>query len=67
MNNIGITNFLFAHAAKKPASFHMPGHKGTRFYKKNGYSKFMKNIADYDIILSLEIAVLRGINDKLSS
>ena len=49
MSDIGVTNFLFAHAAKKPASFHMPGHKGTKFYKKNGYSKFMKNIADYDI------------------
>lgn len=49
MTNIGITNFLFAHAARKPASFHMPGHKGTKFYKKHGYGKFMKNIADLDI------------------
>ena len=49
MSDIGVTNFLYAHAAKKPASFHMPGHKGAKFYKKNGYSKFMKNIADYDI------------------
>ncbi|MBQ6495743.1 MAG: hypothetical protein IJI74_01085 [Firmicutes bacterium] len=49
MNNVGITNFLFAHAAKKPASFHMPGHKGAKFYKSNGFGKFMKNIADYDI------------------
>jgi len=49
MSNNGITNFLFAHAAKKPVSFHMPGHKGTKFYKKHGYGKFMKNIADLDI------------------
>ena len=39
MSDIGVTNFLFAHAAKKPASFHMPGHKGTKFYKKNGFKQ----------------------------
>ncbi len=49
MNTPGITNFLFDHASKRPASFHMPGHKGAKFYKKNGYGKFMKNIADLDI------------------
>lgn len=49
MKDIGITNFLVEHASKKPVSFHMPGHKGAKFYKRNGCGKFMRNIADYDI------------------
>ncbi len=49
MRDTGVTDFLFAHASGKPVSFHMPGHKGAKFYKKNGYGKFMKNIADLDI------------------
>lgn len=49
MKDIGITNFLVEHASKKPVSFHMPGHKGAKFYNRNGCGKFMRNIADYDI------------------
>ena len=48
MNN-GVTHFLFEHASIKPVSFHMPGHKGARFYKHHGYGKFMRNVANYDI------------------
>ena len=50
MEQAGITRFLMAHAAEKPVSFHMPGHKGSKFYRKNGFGAFMKNIANYDII-----------------
>lgn len=49
MSNKGIFEFLKQHAGESPVSFHMPGHKGASFYKKTGYSSFMKNIADYDI------------------
>lgn len=49
MSNNGVFSFLKEHAGKSPVSFHMPGHKGTEFYKKNGYRDFMRNIADYDI------------------
>ncbi|MDO4870077.1 MAG: hypothetical protein Q4A65_07350 [Bacillota bacterium] len=49
MKTNGLTNFLFSHASAKPASFHTPGHKGAKFYKRNGFGKFIKNAADYDI------------------
>ncbi len=44
-----IANFLLAHAARDPVSFHMPGHKGARIYKRFGYESFLNNIMDCDI------------------
>ncbi len=41
--------FLRQHAAKDPASFHMPGHKGAGFYQRLGYGDFMKGFFDYDV------------------
>ena len=44
-----IREFLMEHAALDPVSFHMPGHKGSRIYKENGYGSFLGNIMDCDI------------------
>lgn len=49
MKENGIRRFLETHASVSPVSFHMPGHKGSRIYKKYGYEKFTGDIADFDI------------------
>lgn len=49
MSSKSITGFLAEHAALKPVSFHMPGHKGSRIYRKYGYGDFIENLVDYDI------------------
>ena len=49
MKNKSIREFLMEHAALDPVSFHMPGHKGSRIYKENGYGDFLDNIMDCDI------------------
>lgn len=41
--------FLREHASKKPVSFHMPGHKGSGFYKRFGHEDFLDHFFDYDI------------------
>lgn len=41
--------FLKCHADKTPVSFHMPGHKGSRLYKRFGYTEFLENFMDWDI------------------
>ena len=45
----GIRQFLAEHAALEPVSFHMPGHKGSRIYRENGYGEFLDIIMDCDI------------------
>lgn len=45
----GIRQFLAEHAALEPVSFHMPGHKGSRIYRENGYGDFLDIIMDCDI------------------
>ena len=45
----GIRQFLLEHAALEPVSFHMPGHKGSRIYRENGYGDFLDAIMDCDI------------------
>ena len=47
--NKGIRQFLEEHAALEPVSFHMPGHKGSRIYRENGYGEFLDIIMDCDI------------------
>jgi lysine decarboxylase len=42
-------DFLSAHAANDPISFHMPGHKGAALYRRFGFEAFLKKIADFDI------------------
>ena len=44
-----ITQFLIKHAETKPVSFHMPGHKGSRIFRENGYGSFLDQIMDCDI------------------
>ncbi|MGN0710318.1 MAG: aminotransferase class I/II-fold pyridoxal phosphate-dependent enzyme [Anaerovoracaceae bacterium] len=44
-----IVNFLLSHKNCNPVSFHMPGHKGSRLYKRFGYEEFLESIADCDI------------------
>ena len=45
----GIRDFLLLHGQQKPVSFHMPGHKGARIYRENGYGDFLDRIMDCDI------------------
>ncbi len=45
----GVTQFLMAHAAAEPVSFHMPGHKGSRLYREYGYEAFLDRIMDCDV------------------
>lgn len=47
--NKGIRDFLLLHAQQDPVSFHMPGHKGSRIYRENGYGDFLDHIMDCDI------------------
>ena len=47
--NKGIRQFLEEHAELEPVSFHMPGHKGSRIYRENGYGEFLDIIMDCDI------------------
>ena len=47
--NKAITTFLTEHADRNPVSFHMPGHKGSRLYRENGYGDFLDKIMDCDI------------------
>lgn len=49
MNTTGITQFLIDHAGRDTVSFHMPGHKGARLYKRFGYDSFLDNFVDCDI------------------
>lgn len=44
-----ITEFLLEHANKQTISFHMPGHKGSAFYRRFGYGEFLNKIMDCDI------------------
>lgn len=48
-NQKSITSFLLQHQNCKPISFHMPGHKGSKIYRKFGYEQFLDNIMDCDI------------------
>lgn len=49
ITNTGITQFLMDHASRNPVSFHMPGHKGSKLYRENGYGRFLDQIIDCDI------------------
>lgn len=45
----GVTGFLVEHAGHSPASFHMPGHKGSDIYRRYGCGDFLDVIMDCDI------------------
>ena len=44
-----VESFLRKHAAKRPISFHMPGHKGSKLYRSLGYGDFLDRFMDCDI------------------
>jgi len=44
-----IYEFITNHRKKDPVSFHMPGHKGSRIYRRFGYHEFLDHVMDYDI------------------
>jgi lysine decarboxylase len=44
-----IYDFLKSHEERDTVSFHMPGHKGSRFFIENGYGDFLDSVADRDI------------------
>ncbi len=44
-----IKDFLTDHAAGKPVSFHMPGHKGSGIYLRCGYGDVLDRLIDMDI------------------
>lgn len=46
---MAITDYLLRHQATNPVSFHMPGHKGSRLFRRLGYDAFLDNIVDIDI------------------
>ncbi|MGP1570378.1 MAG: aminotransferase class I/II-fold pyridoxal phosphate-dependent enzyme, partial [Eubacteriales bacterium] len=48
-DKLDFLNFLEKYKNKNAVSFHMPGHKGARFFKKMGYEDFFKDIANVDI------------------
>lgn len=46
---MAITKFLLNHAKEDNVSFHMPGHKGSRIYRENGYDDFLNMMVDMDV------------------
>jgi len=44
-----IYDFMNDYLEKDTVSFHMPGHKGSHFYRRFGYHNFLDRIMDYDI------------------
>lgn len=44
-----IVKFLLSHKDCNPVSFHMPGHKGSRLYRRFGYDDFLECMVDCDI------------------
>ncbi len=47
--NRGVLSFLNEHAKKNSISFHMPGHKAGRIYKRFAYSGLLEDVAGMDI------------------
>lgn len=45
----GVVEYLKAHAGLDPVWMHMPGHKGSAFFRKYGYSDFLDMMVDGDI------------------
>lgn len=44
-----LTDFLECHRSLEPVSFHMPGHKGSEFYRELGYGNITESLVDWDI------------------
>ena len=48
-NRKSVVPFLLEHIASDPVSFHMPGHKGSRIYRENGYGEILEALMECDI------------------
>lgn len=44
-----IYDFITDYRKKDTVSFHMPGHKGSRIYRRFGYDEFLDHFMEYDI------------------
>lgn len=44
-----VHDFITDYIKKDSVSFHMPGHKGSRLYRRFGYHEFLEHMMDYDI------------------
>lgn len=44
-----VINYLINHAEEEPISFHMPGHKGQKFFERIGFGNVFNQMADLDI------------------
>ncbi|MDO4396001.1 MAG: arginine decarboxylase, partial [Clostridia bacterium] len=44
-----IVDFLLEHRASDPVWFHMPGHKGSKIYRENGFGEILDALMDCDI------------------
>ncbi len=47
--SLSLSSFLERHKAKESISFHMPGHKGHKFYEKYGINVFAEDLPSMDI------------------
>lgn len=47
--NPSLHDFLLSHAKSDPVSFHMPGHKGSKLYRRLGYGDFLDHMMDCDV------------------
>jgi len=54
----GVVEYLKAHAGLDPVWMHMPGHKGSAFFRKYGYGDFL------DIMVDGDITEITGADDK---
>ena len=44
-----LEQFLLEHSRARTVSFHMPGHKGSAFYRQYGHDAFLNDIMDCDV------------------
>ena len=44
-----VYDFIAGRLEQDPVSFHMPGHKGSQFYRRFGYHDFLDRMVDFDI------------------
>ncbi|MCQ2551558.1 MAG: aminotransferase class I/II-fold pyridoxal phosphate-dependent enzyme [Clostridia bacterium] len=42
-------DYLLNHAKENNVSFHMPGHKGSKIFRENGYGEYLASLVDMDV------------------
>jgi arginine/lysine/ornithine decarboxylase len=65
-----VYDFISDYLKKDTVSFHMPGHKGSRLYRKLGYQDYLDRMTDFDITeiagadnLFQTESVIKGVQD----